>query len=545
MGNKKRVMMPVEEIDVSAVKYRSQKIQAPHLTGFTLRLFVWLIETPPLGSLITSFLKRQNRITEMLQNTVIPERPMFRPEFPPQEPELGVVLVDENRDPVARLETATECLTPYDPSQHWSSDSTPFLYWTIRDYAYAYRSKITTPSVVAEHIISALEESSAKKPPVPMLISFSAGEVRTQAAASTNRILEGKPLSVLDGIFMAIKDDIDCYPYLTKGATTWFHKVRAVTQDAVCVSRLRSCGVIFIGKANMHELGLGTTGNNPNYGSLCDCGTVEVVSPLAATVEDTMLVYAAMAGSSPADRISLKPSPLCLPNLSSSDNLTILQSFRLGKYTEWFNDVSCNDISNKCEDVLNLLSDAFGCQMIEIVLPELEEMRTAHIVSIGSETMCSLGPDCVDGRCSELTLDTRISLALFRSFSAAEYVAAQRLRRRIMYYHMEVFKKVDMIVTPTTGITAPEIPLSSLRSGETDYKVSGYLMRFILAGNLLGLPAISVPIGHDKQGLPIGLQLIGRPWGEASILRVASALEGLCSGFRKKPSKFCDVLKAI
>lgn len=104
-------------------------------------------------------------------------------------------------------------------------------------------------------------------------------------------------MSILDGIFMAIKDDIDCYPYLTKGkfrhpffsesffwdrfsryklvsslnavtsgATTWFHKVRAVTQDAVCVSRLRSSGVIFIGKANMHELGLGTTGNNPNYG---------------------------------------------------------------------------------------------------------------------------------------------------------------------------------------------------------------------------------------------------------------------------------------
>ncbi|XP_038975380.1 LOW QUALITY PROTEIN: fatty acid amide hydrolase [Phoenix dactylifera] len=608
MGKKKRVMMPVEEVDVSAVKYRPQQIQAPHLTGFTLRLFVWLLETPLLGSLITSFLKRQNGITEMLQNTVIPERPMFRPEFPPQEPELGVVLVDENRDPVARLETATECLAPYDLSQHWSSDSPPFLYWTIRDYAHAYRSKITTPSVVAEHIISALEEYSGKKPPMPMLISFSAEEVRKQAVASTNRILEGKPLSILDGIFMAIKDDIDCYPYLTKGATTWFHKVRAVTQDAVCVSRLRSCGVIFIGKGNMHELGLGTTGNNPNYGttrnphsierytggsssgpaalvasglcsaavgtdgggsvripsslcgivglkttygrtdmegSLCDCGTVEVVSPLAATVEDTMLVYAAMAGSSPVDRISLKPPPLCLPNLSSSDSLTILQSFRLGKYTEWFNDVSCNDISTKCEDVLNLLSDTFGCQTIEIVLPELEEMRTAHIVSIGSETMCSLSPNSVEGRCSELTLDTRVNLALFRSFSAAEYVAAQRLRRRIMYYHMEVFKKVDMIVTPTTGITAPKMPLSSLRSGETDYKVSGYLMRFILAGNLLGLPAISVPIGHDKQGLPIGLQLIGRPWGEASILRVASAVEGLCSGFRKKPSKFCDVLKAI
>ncbi|CAL5434996.1 unnamed protein product [Camellia sinensis] len=91
-------------------------------------------------------------------------------------------------------------------------------------------------------------------------------EVRKQAAASTQRFEEGNPLSILDGIFMAIKDDIDCYPHPSKGATTWFHEVRLVRKDAVCVSRLRKCGVIFVGKANMHELGMGTTGNNPNYG---------------------------------------------------------------------------------------------------------------------------------------------------------------------------------------------------------------------------------------------------------------------------------------
>ncbi|CAL5404699.1 unnamed protein product [Camellia sinensis] len=92
-------------------------------------------------------------------------------------------------------------------------------------------------------------------------------EVRKQAAASTQRFEEGNPLSILNGIFMAIKDDIDCYPHPSKGATTWFHEVRPVRKDAVCVSRLRKCGVIFVGKANMHELGMGTTGNNPNYGT--------------------------------------------------------------------------------------------------------------------------------------------------------------------------------------------------------------------------------------------------------------------------------------
>ncbi|KAK9942874.1 hypothetical protein M0R45_008518 [Rubus argutus] len=142
-----------------------------------------------------------------------------------------------------------------------------------------------------------------------------------------------------------------------------------------------------------------------------------------------------------------------------------------------------------------------------------------------------------------LTYDTRTNMALFRSFSASDYVAAQCLRRRIMYHHMEIFKKVDVIVTPTTGMTAPKIPPSALKDGETDMQVTGYLMRFIIAANLLGLPAISIPVGYDKQGLPIGLQLIGRPWGEASMLRLATAVEELCAKSKKRPVSFFDVLK--
>jgi Asp-tRNA(Asn)/Glu-tRNA(Gln) amidotransferase A subunit family amidase len=103
----------------------------------------------------------------------------------------------------------------------------------------------------------------------------------------------GRPISILDGIFIAIKDDVDCYPFPsrskssplmfvvfmrksadiqffvwndTAGGTSWFDQVRTVDKDAVCVARLRQCGAILIGKANMHELGLGVTGNNPNHG---------------------------------------------------------------------------------------------------------------------------------------------------------------------------------------------------------------------------------------------------------------------------------------
>ncbi|NMR96085.1 amidase, partial [Vibrio parahaemolyticus] len=117
----------------------------------------------------------------------------------------------------------------------------------------------------------------------------------------------------------------------------------------------------------------------------------------------------------------------------------------------------------------------------------------------------------------------------------ADYVAAQCIRRRSMYYHLEIFKKVDVIVTPTTGMTAPIIPPSALKSGETDMQTTANLMQFVVPANLLGFPAISVPVGYDKVGLPIGLQIMGRPWAEATVLRVAAEVEKLCGEWKKKP----------
>ncbi|KAL2511994.1 Fatty acid amide hydrolase [Abeliophyllum distichum] len=248
------------------------------------------------------------------------------------EPEAGVVLLEKDGKPVARFELALKCLADYDPRKELKLQSASSQQWMKFNH---------------------------KKPPAPLLISYDPEHIRMQAAASTQRFEEGKTLSILDGIFVAVKDDIDCYPHPSKGGTTFFHEIRPVEEDATSVSRLRSCGVILVGKANMHELGLGTTGNNPNYGtarnphdpkrytggslsgpaaivssglfsaalgtdgsiripsslcgvvglkstygrtdmtgSVCDSGTVEIIGVITSTVEDAIHVYAAILGSS-------------------------------------------------------------------------------------------------------------------------------------------------------------------------------------------------------------------------------------------------------
>ncbi|KAK1439985.1 hypothetical protein QVD17_05810 [Tagetes erecta] len=597
----KIVMVPASEVQLTTVEYDLGEFKAPRLTGLSLKLSATFISSPFIGPLITSYFRKQNNIDQMLRDTVIPEPPMFKPEFlPPQEQEVGVVNLEEDEKPEDRVELASRCLPHHDPASIPNSESTCFRYWKIRDYAYAYRSGLTTPSMVAERVISAVEGC---KNITPLLVSFDPEEVRKQAAASTKRFGEGNPLSILDGIFMAVKDDIDCYPHPSKGGTTWLHDVRPVKKDAVSVSRLRSCGVVFVGKTNMHELGMGDTGLNPHHGTprnphdpqrytggsssgsaaivasgicpaalgsdaggsiripaslcgvvglkttygrtdtrgtLCGPGTVEVIGPIASSVDDVMLIYAAMLGSSPADKITLRQPIPCLPNLSSNGSSTASFPLRLGKYTKWFDDVNSPDISGVCGQVLTSLSEMHGCEIVEIAIPELQQMRIAHVVSYGCESLCSLMPEIQNRKFQKLALDSQINLALTQSFTASDYVAAQRLRRRLMYYHMEIFKKVDVIVTPSTGMTAPPIHPTALESGESDLEVTGNLMKFCVTANVLGFPAISVPVGYDKQGLPIGLQLIGRPWCEATILRLAASIEQQWN-VPKKPAIYFDV----
>jgi Asp-tRNA(Asn)/Glu-tRNA(Gln) amidotransferase A subunit family amidase len=76
----------------------------------------------------------------------------------------------------------------------------------------------------------------------------------------------GAPLSALDGVLVAVKDEIDCAPYPTTGGTRWLGAARRCEADAACVAQLRACGAVLAGKANMHELGAGTSGINPHHG---------------------------------------------------------------------------------------------------------------------------------------------------------------------------------------------------------------------------------------------------------------------------------------
>jgi len=180
-----------------------------------------------------------------------------------------------------------------------------------------------------------------------------------------------------------------------------------------------------------------------------------------------------------------------------------------------------------------------GAEIREIVIPDLELNRVAHTVTIVGEMVQAMSYTYKEHH-REHGLDVRLNLALGRAFSTSDYLLAQRARTRIINNFNLALKEVDMILTPSTGIAAPPIPKDALPDGNSDLTTTIEIMRFVTAGNMTGLPAISFPVGYTKGGLPIGMQAIGRAWEENLLLRLAVNAEQAIE--RKKPQVHYKVL---
>ncbi|KAL2347171.1 hypothetical protein Fmac_001171 [Flemingia macrophylla] len=598
------VYKPVKDVDLgpySTEFYLQANVKAPRMTGLLIKIFTFLLEFPILGTLLLFILKGNNLIHRLITNAEFEESPLFVPLHDFEDiKEKEVKCLDSSLSPPEKVQLALDCLPKTSGETLDDGTDSPFCRWTIMDYAKAYCSGDITPIMVAERFIDAIDEST--KPPLQMgfFIHYSPDDIIRQATESTLRYQRGEPISVLDGVPVAIKDEIDCLPYPTTGGTTWLHKHRPCQDDACCVKRLRLCGAILVGKTNMHELGSGTSGINPHYGparnpydtnkiaggsssgsaslvsaGLCPvalgvdgggsvrmpaalCGvvglkptferiphdgvlplnwTVGMVGILAGTVEDALIAYAAISGEIPYNHTSSVLTKINLPRLSMTKSIS---GIKLAKYGKWFDDCS-DDVRICCTKTLHKLRDHYNWKIIDVTIPEIEAMRLAHYTTIGSE--CSTALDSFKKKnFAELGWDVRVAQSIYGSFSGLEYLKAQRMRNRQLQFHKKIFMEADVIVSPTTGVTAYPIQDDAVKTGELDYVNGAALVRYSISGNFLGLPAVTVPVGLDSMGLPIGLQFIGRPWSEATLIHLAFAMQTTCMSEYRKPEVYHDLL---
>jgi aspartyl-tRNA(Asn)/glutamyl-tRNA(Gln) amidotransferase subunit A len=179
------------------------------------------------------------------------------------------------------------------------------------------------------------------------------------------------------------------------------------------------------------------------------------------------------------------------------------------------------------------IAEGLGARVINVRLPDIGAMNTIGRIILLVEAAAILERDLA--RREELGDDVRALLDQGRLIPATDYVNAQRLRRSQQQEFAAIWADVDCLFTPTTPTSAPRLGSQTVMVGGTTKDLRPATTSFTRAFNVLGLPALSMPCGLDSQGLPMGLQIVGKPFAEATVLRVAAALED-AAGFSGEPS---------
>lgn len=555
--------------------YDLKSVKLPYLAGGVLKIFASLVEGP-LGGLLTPSLFESAGVNWFRKQN-FDENPTYYP----------LHLSGQMHKEAAAV--------PADELPREAGKTKGFRFASAFDFADAYRNGTTTPEEVAQKVLDHIQASDAGDKPLRAFIAVNRDDVMRQARESTERHKAGKPLGILDGVPVAIKDEMDMTPYPTTVGTAFLGKTPAA-QDATTVARLRSAGALLVGKANMHEIGINVFGLNPHHGTTRNpynpnhftggsssgpaaaaasglvpiaigadgggsiripasfCGLVGLkatfgrisefgafplawslahIGPLAGSVADAALAYALIAGPDPKDPLSLnQPSP----SLKGWDDLN-LKGLKLGVYWDWFRHADAEVVA-ACEAMLKEY-EKMGCEIVEIVIPNLEANRVAHSAAILIEMAEAMNPFYRKHH-KQHGLDVRVNLAMARQLAGTDYVAAQRVRTRMMNLFNAALEKADIILTPSTAIPAPEIKKGALPDGESDLTTTIEIMRFATPANMTGLPAISFPVGYTQKGLPIGLQAMGRAWDEVTLLRLALAAEGVVE--RREPQVYFRAL---
>ena len=289
----------------------------------------------------------------------------------------------------------------------------------------------------------------------------------------------------------------------------------------------------------------GVVGMKPTYGLISRYGLVafasslDQVGPFARTVEDAALLMEAMLGKDPLDSTSIAPKG----EANYAAALKVKKGpWKLGVPREFFGEGIDPEVKVNIEKAIDWYKEQ-GCEIVDISLPHSELAVPVYYIVATAEASSNLARfDGVRyGHRSEeakdaLTLFTksrgegfgdevkrRIILGTYvlsSGYYDAYYLRAQKVRRRILGDFEKAFEQVDAILTPTS-------PTPAFKRGErANDPLAMYLSDvYTISVNLAGLPAISIPSGFTESGLPIGLQVIGKAFGEADMFAIANAFE--------------------
>ncbi|MBN6185749.1 Asp-tRNA(Asn)/Glu-tRNA(Gln) amidotransferase subunit GatA [Aneurinibacillus sp. BA2021] len=441
------------------------------------------------------------------------------------------------------------------------------------------RKKELSPVEVVDELVKRVE---AVNPALNAFITVAAEEALHAAKQAETEIMRGQWKGPLHGVPLGVKDLI-----YTKGLRTTMgsklYENFVPDRDATVVEKLKHAGAILIGKLNTHEFAYGPTGDVSFFGpvrnpydtermtggsssgsgaavasALCfgalgtdtggsiripasACGivgmkptfgrvskhgvyplayTLDHVGPMTRTVKDNALLLHVLAGYDERDPYSVQRGQEDFERHigdSISDKV-------IGVPSTFYFDSLDEEVRKHVEGALRLFQK-LGARIETVDIPILDEVSWAQLKTIQSEAY-AVHEKHMEEKRAHLHPEILERLMMSAEAKGYEYVKAQHIRKHAYASFVEVFERVDVLLTPTLPILAPRI-------GEREMEVAGQmepvraaLLRLTGPTSLTGLPSLSVPCGFSSShGLPIGMQLIGRPFDEAVLYQFGAAFE--------------------
>lgn len=422
-----------------------------------------------------------------------------------------------------------------------------------------------SPLELAESVIDRVQQQDDV---IGAFVAFDPAAVLQQAGRATEERHAGLRRGLLHGIPVTLKDLFDWRGLPTTASSRTTGPAPPAAEDSDVARLLRDSGAVLLGKVQTHEFAYGaitpTTRNpadldripggssggsaaavaagfgalsvgtdtagsvripaalcgvvglKPTYGSIGTRGLIPLSwsldhpGPIGRTVEDVELGFQVL-------RAPGRP-PLVAPDP--------LDAVVVGVPEEYFFENCAPEVVAACEDVVDRLSER-GVRMRPVRLP-----LAAEAVCVGQEIMSveAAAQHVATVRDAADLLDPQVRLKLECGMvkPASGYVRALRAREAVKEAWRDGFEGLRAVIAPTTPITAPPVGTSQIRrpDGRSE-DLGATLTRFTMPANVVGLPALTVPHGRSG-GLPVGVQLIGRPYDERMLLRLGRVIEGSC-----------------
>lgn len=464
-------------------------------------------------------------------------------------------------------------------------------YMSIREIADEIHSGMITPTELVQETLESIDKQDSE---IQAFITVLHEQALKDAEQAEREIRTGLYRSQLHGIPIAIKDLIAVKGVrTTAGSKVLADSISS--EDAMVVELLRKAGAIIIGKTNTYEFAYGPfapptrnpwdhtrtsggssggsaaavvanmcpgaigtdtggsiripsaccgiTGLKPTYGRVSCYGVIPLswsldhVGPMGHSAEDCAILFDAIAKYDPRDPNSVAGPPTrntstLIGGAEGCDPLS-LQGLKFGVPQAAFVGSLDSEVRNAWQAALHVFEEE-GVEFVDVELP-CPTMELYRTIQRPEATLAHIQKGWFPAFQNLYTDNVRMRLIQGQQVAAIDYLKAQQERRQFTSSLRAIMQRVDAFVLPTLPIPAIPFKLTNQTievNGVTEEASTAFL-RLTMPFNLTGLPAISFPCGFSSDGLPLGLQVAGKPFEEATVLRIAHAYQQLTDWHRR------------